>query len=64
MNFKNIIVVGGLVYGAYWLGKIIGVCDGAKTILNRYDNLIVDDKVTINMVRKPGFIMSVTARKK
>ena len=64
MKVKTIVKIGCLMLGSYWLGKMFGVGYGAKTVLNKYTNIIPEDEVVIHMVDKPGLIdVYVTAKK-
>lgn len=63
MKPKTIVTIGAVIVGAYWTGKMKGICEGAEGILNRYKDVIPDNKVTYYLVKKKGFKISVTAKK-
>ena len=63
MKPKTIVTIGAVIVSAYWTGKLKGICIGAEEILNKYKDIIPDDKVTYYLVKKKGFKISVTAKK-
>lgn len=63
MRFKTIVTVGCLLVGSYWTGKAVGAHDGAKTVLNKYKDIIPDKELVVKLIDKVGFKMTVTAKK-
>lgn len=63
MKAKNIITMGALLIGTYWTGKIVGAHEGAKAALDKYGDLIPDEEITVKLIDKAKYVMSVTAKK-
>lgn len=63
MSFKKVVKFACALVGAYWVGKLIGVNDGAKAVLNKYGDVIPDDSVTVNVMNNALLAMTVTTKK-
>ena len=63
MKVKKVVGFACALVGAYWVGKIVGVNDGAKDVLTKYADVIPDDTTTVNVVNNALITMSVTAKK-
>jgi hypothetical protein len=63
MKAKKVIGFACALVGAYFVGKIVGVNDGAKAVLDKYAENIPDESTTVNLVNNALVTMSVTAKK-
>ena len=63
MRLKRIIITSLILSGTYWLGKMIGTYHGAKIALDKYKDIIPDEKITIDLVNNKHLSMSVIAKK-
>lgn len=63
MNIKTIVTIGSLVVGSYWTGKIVGLHDGAKAVMDEYKDAIPENKLGLIVFRKAGCKLSVIAKK-
>ena len=63
MKLKKVIITAGVIGGVYLIGKAVGAHDTAKAMLDEYADVIPENSLTINVLNKAGFKMSVTAVK-